>query len=230
MCSTPPAFTENDVSDLTGYVAIVTGGNSGIGYETTKQLALRNARVYIASRSQERVDQAINKMRNESGVNLDIRFLKMDLNALQSVAGAADRFAKQESRLDILINNAGVMNVPISYTVDGYETQWQVNYLAPYVLTTKLLPLMLNTASHCGRMDRVRVVNISSDLSINMGPKVIHLDDVNMSSAKGMLAPLYDLPFHIEDGEMPEPLIAFVPQTTIRTLQAGLHPPRKRNQ
>lgn len=191
MCSTPAAFTERDVPDLSGYVAIVTGGNSGIGYETSKQLALRNARVYISSRSQERVDQAINKMRGETGVrSLDLHFLKTDLTDLRSVAAAADNFASQEPRLDILINNAGVMNVPMGYTVDGYETQWQVNYLAPFVFTTKLLPLMQQTASQCGRMDRVRVVNISSDMSINMGPKVIHFDDVNMSAAKGILAPL----------------------------------------
>lgn len=93
MCSTPTPFTERDVPDLSGYVAIVTGGISGIGYETTKQLAPHNARVYIASRSRERVDQAIRKMQDETGRPLDLRFLQLDLNDLSSVATAADSFS-----------------------------------------------------------------------------------------------------------------------------------------
>lgn len=190
MCSTPTPFTERDVPDLRGYVAIVTGGNSGIGYETTKQLALHNARVYIASRSRDRVEQAISKMRDETGRQLDVRFLQLDLNDLRSVTAAADNFSTMESRLDLLLNNAGVMNVPMSYTRDGYETQWQVNYLAPFVFTSKLMPLMLYTASQSSSMDRVRVINITSDLAINIGPKSINFEDVNMTSAKGPLAAL----------------------------------------
>jgi NAD(P)-dependent dehydrogenase (short-subunit alcohol dehydrogenase family) len=128
----PDSFTENDIPDLTGYVAIVTGGkchvnsetsakllsigalgNGGIGYETAKQLALRNARVYIASRSRERVDQAIEQMGQSSdGKKLDLHFLQLDLQDLRSVRAAASIFAQQESRLDILINNAGVRNPP----------------------------------------------------------------------------------------------------------------------
>lgn len=129
-----PEFTPSDIPDLTGYVAIVTGGkfhsavhhpsdcfqvysnalylqflgNSGIGFETTKQLAMRNARVYIASRSQQRVDEAISQMNTAAGRSLDLHFLQMDLQDLQSVKLAATLFAHQESHLDILINNAGV--------------------------------------------------------------------------------------------------------------------------
>lgn len=190
MCSTPSAFTERDVPDLTGYVAIVTGGNSGIGYETSKQLALHNARVYISSRSQDRVDQAIRKMRDETGRNLDLRFLRIHLNDLASLVSGAETFKRQESRLDLLINNAGVMNVPMSYTGDGFETTWQVNYLAPFVFTSQLLPLMLHTASTSLSMSRVRVINIASDMAVNFGPKHLHFEDPNMTSAKGMLAPL----------------------------------------
>lgn len=194
MCSrdTAPPFTEKDVPDLSGYVAIVTGGNSGIGYETAKQLALNNARVFIASRSQQRVDQAIQRMRSETALNLDLRFLQLDLNDLRSVSAAAHAFCRQESRLDLLINNAGVMNVPMKYTGDGYETQWQVNYLAPFAFVSKLLPIKVQTASQSRSVDRVRVINIASDLALNMpsGPKTINFEDVNMSSTKGMLAPL----------------------------------------
>ena len=84
-------------------------GNSGIGYETSKQLALQNARVYIASRSQERVQEAIQQMtQSVDGKKLDLRFLKLDLQDLKSVKATAEHFMMLESRLDILINNAGV--------------------------------------------------------------------------------------------------------------------------
>lgn len=123
-------FSEKDIPDLTGYVAIVTGGenlkhmidvhdgialilkstgNAGIGYETANQLALHNARVYIASRSRERVNDAIQKMSQSSGgKTLDLHYLQLDLQDLASVKAAATLFMTLENRLDILINNAGV--------------------------------------------------------------------------------------------------------------------------
>jgi short-subunit dehydrogenase involved in D-alanine esterification of teichoic acids len=123
-------FTEKDIPDLSGYVIIVTGGrltvdrfwdswiyaksrpgNSGIGLETTKQLALRHARVYIASRSQERVQKAIEELQSTTEQKLDLHFLQLDLLDLKSVKAAAARFTQLESRLDILINNAGVCKI-----------------------------------------------------------------------------------------------------------------------
>lgn len=105
-------FSEKDIPDLAGYVIIVTGGNSGIGYETTRQLALRNARVYITSRSEERVSKAIREMRESvGGKSLDLHFLQVDLQDLRSVKAAAASFMQRESRLDIIINNAGVSTV-----------------------------------------------------------------------------------------------------------------------
>lgn len=84
-------------------------GNSGVGYETTKQLALRNARVYIAGRSEERISEAIAKMKEETQMpSLNVSYLLMDLQDLKSVRSAALRFMELEPRLDILINNAGV--------------------------------------------------------------------------------------------------------------------------
>ncbi|KAL7905076.1 hypothetical protein GGI35DRAFT_483935 [Trichoderma velutinum] len=100
-------FQVADMPNLSGYVTIVTGGNSGIGYETTLQLASHGARVYIASRSKTRVDAAIKAMKTGNS-GLDIHFLKLDLQDLQSIKTTAEEFSKKESRLDILINNAGV--------------------------------------------------------------------------------------------------------------------------
>jgi NAD(P)-dependent dehydrogenase (short-subunit alcohol dehydrogenase family) len=78
------------------------------------------------------------------------------------------------------------MSCPFALTGDGFETQWQVNYLAPHVFTSTLLPVLLSTASHHNSKDRVRVINVSSDLAM-MGPKTIQLNDVNMTSQKGPL-------------------------------------------
>lgn len=77
------------------------------------------------------------------------------------------------------------MGVPFQLTKDGYETQWQVNYLAPYLLVKLLMSLLLSTASQSDK-GRVRVVNISSEMVSLMGPKNILLDDVNMTDSKGM--------------------------------------------
>ncbi|KAK0761492.1 hypothetical protein N5P37_006444 [Trichoderma harzianum] len=187
MHSKEPEFSENDIPDLSGYVAIVTGGNSGIGYETANQLALHNARVYIASRSQERVNQAIGQMSQAAmGKTLDLHFLQIDLQDLKSVKAAAKHFLTLETRLDILINNAGVMTVPFKLTADGLETQWQVNYVSPHVFTSSLMPLLLSTASTLNTKDRVRVVHVSSDAAF-FGPDTVQWNDVNMTSTKGVM-------------------------------------------
>jgi NAD(P)-dependent dehydrogenase (short-subunit alcohol dehydrogenase family) len=161
-------------------------GNSGIGFETAKQLALRNARVYIASRSHERVSDAIYQMNQSAGRNLDLNFLQMDLQDLKSVHAAAASFMHRETRLDILINNAGVMMTPFKLTTDGFETQWQVNALAPQVFVMSLLPILMQTASTSSLYDRVRVVNVVSDMAFR-GPSTLQLNDVNMTDAKGVL-------------------------------------------
>lgn len=107
-------YQASDIQDLTGYVAIVTGGSSGIGYETTLQLALHGARVYVAARSPEKATKAIAQMQASSKKDLNFRFLWMDLQSLQSVKDAVEQFLKTETRLHLLINNAGVRTQFIS--------------------------------------------------------------------------------------------------------------------
>lgn len=121
-----------------------------------------------------------------NGQRLDLHFLQLDLTDLHSVRAAAERFRAQEERLDLLINNAGVMTVPYKLTVDGFESQWQVNYVAPHVLTSSLMPLLLSTAAAVGNKNRVRVVNVASDAAF-FGPKGIKFEDVNMTATKGMM-------------------------------------------
>jgi len=80
------------------------------------------------------------------------------------------------------------MDAPYELSVDGFEPHWQINYLAPYVLTAKLMPLMLATAAQSQSMNRVRVVNVSSDLAFAIGPKTLKLDNPNMPDPIGMMA------------------------------------------
>jgi NAD(P)-dependent dehydrogenase (short-subunit alcohol dehydrogenase family) len=113
-------FEVSEIPNLNGYVAIVTGGNSNIGYETTLQLARHGARVYIASRSAERVNEAIKKMQSTQP-SLDVHFLKFDLQDLESIKGTTADFLAREGRLDILICNAGV-----SANVIGSVKDWKL--------------------------------------------------------------------------------------------------------
>ncbi|KAF5660485.1 reductase [Fusarium heterosporum] len=183
-----PEFQVRDIPNLRGYVVIVTGGNSGIGYETTLQLALRGARVYIASRSSDRVNKAIAELRQNSP-DLDLHFLKLDLQDIQTIKETAADFMSRESRLDILINNAGIMASPWQLTKDGHEVQWQTCFLSHHALTMELMPLLVAAAQASGRMDRARIVNVASDMALGMGPATINYEDPNLTNETGRLAP-----------------------------------------
>jgi NAD(P)-dependent dehydrogenase (short-subunit alcohol dehydrogenase family) len=90
-----------------------------------------------------------------------------------------------------LLTAPQIMGTPYATTIDGYEHQWQVNYLAPFILTYNLLPLMLQTASQTADKTRVRVINLATEMTAVLGPKNISLPDVNMPDACGPTAPLY---------------------------------------
>ncbi|RVX73716.1 hypothetical protein B0A52_02606 [Exophiala mesophila] len=173
-------FSVSEIPRLDGYVIIVTGGNSGIGFETTTQLARRGARVYIAARSESRVQSAIKKL--EAGPDkVDVRFLKLDLQDLQSIKTTVSDFLQKENRLDILLNNAGIMATPYELTKDGYEAQWQTCFLGHHALTLGLIPLLKSTAAQNPSIkDRVRIINVSSDMAFSLGPKTINYSDPNM--------------------------------------------------
>ncbi|KAM0342570.1 hypothetical protein ACHAPU_009423 [Fusarium lateritium] len=183
-----PEFHVRDIPNLRGYVVIVTGGNSGIGFETTLQLALRGARVYIASRSSDRVNKAIEELRQNSP-DLDLHFLKLDLQDIQTIKETAADFMSRENRLDILINNAGIMASPWQLTKDGHEVQWQTCFLSHHALTMELMPLLVAAAQASGRMDRARIVNVASDMALGMGPETINYEDPNLTTDTGRLAP-----------------------------------------
>jgi NAD(P)-dependent dehydrogenase (short-subunit alcohol dehydrogenase family) len=147
-------WSEADIPDLTHRVAVVTGANSGIGFETARALAAKGARVILACRSRTRGPQAVARLR-EAVPGADVLFDSLDLGSLESVAMFAKEVTTEIDRLDLLINNAGVMMPPLEYTRDGFELQFGVNHLGHFALTAHLLPLLLATPG-------ARVVTVSS--------------------------------------------------------------------
>jgi len=141
---------------MTGKVCLITGANSGIGYETSKVLAKMGARVVMVCRNEAKAKRAQQEIIIESG-NPDIDLLIADMSSLDSVRSLADTVKNKYSRLDVLINNAGIMNSVKEMSVDGYEMQYAVHQLGPFLLTHLLLGLLKASAPS-------RVINLSSKL------------------------------------------------------------------
>jgi len=157
-----PTWTVDDIPDLTGKVAIVTGGNTGIGRATCKYLLIHNSKVYMACRSQEKAEASIVELKAETKKD-DIHFLKLDLADLESVKAAAAEFQSKEPRLHMLFNNAGVMSSPMSMlTKQGFDLQFGTNVIGPAYFTKLLLPTLLETAKTAPD-GKVRVINTSSN-------------------------------------------------------------------
>ncbi|KAM9318276.1 dehydrogenase/reductase SDR family member 13-like [Pholidichthys leucotaenia] len=137
---------------LEGKTVIVTGSNTGIGKSTALELAKRGARVILACRNKEKAEAAAFDIRRESGNN-QVVFMHLDLASLESVRSFADTFLKTEPRLDILINNAGVMGP--GYTKEGFGMTFGVNHLGHFLLTS----LLLERLQQCGPS---RVVTVAA--------------------------------------------------------------------
>lgn len=146
-------FTIADIPDLADKTILITGANSGLGWESAKALAGHGAHVIIAARSREKAAQAIDTIRQEhAAARLDV--LELDLADLTSVRRSADEIKSRYPRLDVLMNNAGVMAVPYTRTKDGFELQFGTNHLGHFALTGLLFELLVASAA--------RVVNVSS--------------------------------------------------------------------
>ncbi len=148
-------WTTADIPDLTGKVMIVTGANTGLGFETAKELARKGAQVVLACRSLEKGQDAARRIQAEiPHARLDPMVL--DLASLRSVRAFAEAFRARYDRLDRLINNAGIMMTPYGKTEDGFEQQFGVNHLGHFALTGLLIDHLLATPG-------ARVVNVSSN-------------------------------------------------------------------
>ena len=139
----PKNFTASDVPDQTGRTILVTGANTGIGYEAARILAERGARVLLACRSEEKADAAIAEIARLVP-QADLAFVPLDLADLGSIETAA-KIVQREPRLDVLYNNAGIMVPPLGRTADGFEQQFGVNHLGTFALTGHLIDKLLAT-------------------------------------------------------------------------------------
>jgi NAD(P)-dependent dehydrogenase (short-subunit alcohol dehydrogenase family) len=154
--------------DLRGRTMLVTGGGAGIGLATACALASAGAKVYIADINEAAGREAVAAFR-ESHPQAQIEVLRLDLGSLAEVRAFAQDFTRREPKLDVLINNAGIMAPPLGYTVDGFERQFGVNFLGHYLLTRLLEPLLRAAG-------QARVVCISS---IAHRRTDIHYDDIH---------------------------------------------------
>ncbi|QCW04634.1 oxidoreductase [Natrinema pallidum] len=150
------SWTADDVPDQRGRTVVVTGANSGLGLETTRELARNGATVLMATRSTERGEDAARDVR-EDVPDADLRVEECDLANLESVRSFADRLADEP--IDVLINNAGVMAIPRSETDDGFEAQFGINHLGHVALTGLLLETLATDEG-----DPARVVTVSSGI------------------------------------------------------------------
>jgi NAD(P)-dependent dehydrogenase (short-subunit alcohol dehydrogenase family) len=148
------SWTTADMPDLTGKVIIVTGANSGIGFEAAKEFARKGAQTILACRSMAKAQTALNEIQAEIP-DAPAEIMELDLASLDSVRQFAAAFKAKYDRLDVLVNNAGIMMVPYGTTEDGFERQFGTNHLVHFALTGLLIDLLLKTPSS-------RVVNVSS--------------------------------------------------------------------
>ncbi|KAI5866413.1 NAD(P)-binding protein [Durotheca rogersii] len=146
-----PAFTEADVASQEGRVFLITGGASGIGYELAQMLYRKHARVYIAGRSQQSAQRAIERIEAAApppSSRGSLAFLALDLADLSTIKASVDAFRAREAKLDVLWNNAGVSQPPPgSVSAQGFELQLATNCLGPFLLTQLLLPLLAAAAA-----------------------------------------------------------------------------------
>jgi NAD(P)-dependent dehydrogenase (short-subunit alcohol dehydrogenase family) len=147
-------WTGDDMADQTGRIAIVTGANTGLGFETARVLAEKNAIVVMACRNKQKGKKALDIIMREYPA-AKVELMELDLSSLGSVRTFVKRFKRRHGSLHMLINNAGVMMPPYSKTKEGYELQFGTNHLGHFALTGLLLDTLKAT-------EGARVVNVSS--------------------------------------------------------------------
>jgi NAD(P)-dependent dehydrogenase (short-subunit alcohol dehydrogenase family) len=135
------AWTEADVPDLSGRVMIVTGGNGGLGLETSRILAKAGAEVVIAARNAQKAEAALATVR-AAAPQAAVSVWPLDLSSLASVRAFTARWLAERGALDVLVNNAGVMALPRTLSAEGYEMQFATNHLGHFALTLGLMPAL----------------------------------------------------------------------------------------
>jgi len=155
MLTLPVKRRLHTVPDMQGKTVVVTGGNSGIGFETAAALAGMGARVLVTARNADKGRAAVSAMAQRSGGDGAVQLVTFDLADLSSVRRGATEILEQAPRLDVLVNNAGLVLSERAETVDGFETTFATNHLGPFLLTNLLLDRIRSSSP-------ARIVNVAS--------------------------------------------------------------------
>lgn len=147
---------------MKGKICMVTGATSGIGLETARELAQMGATVIAVGRNATKGAAVVAQIRGQTG-NAQVEFMLADLSSQKQIRALAEEFKKRYARLDVLVNNAGVVKMSREESVDGIEMTWAVNHLAYFLLTNLLLDT-LRASAHPERSRRTRIVNVASAL------------------------------------------------------------------
>ncbi|GAB3132255.1 SDR family NAD(P)-dependent oxidoreductase [Tsukamurella serpentis] len=187
------SWTENDVPAQHGRVAVVTGANTGLGFETARVLASKGAEVVLAVRDTGKGEQAARRI-TAATPGATVRVQHLDLGSLDSVRTAAEELRAGTDRIDLLVNNAGVMYPPKQSTADGFELQFGTNHLGHFAWTAQVLDLLLGVPG--SRV--VTVASIAHDIRA-----AIHFDDLQWERSYDRVAAygqskLANLMFHYE--------------------------------
>ncbi|WP_411891843.1 SDR family oxidoreductase [Yoonia sp. SDW83-1] len=173
----PKGWTPERLGDQSGKTYIITGANAGAGFQAARILLKKNAKVVMLNRSVEKSEAAIADLKQEFGGQADVSFIRMDLSVLDSVREAAEEVLKTVPRIDALINNAAIAQVPTrKLTVDGFESQLGTNHYGHFLLNGLLFDRIAESKG--------RIVVVAS-LGYNMGLKTIKFDDMNWDDGYG---------------------------------------------
>lgn len=167
----PNGWTPERLGSLNGKTYLITGANSGTGFEATKILLTKGAKVVMLNRNAQKSTEAIDALKQELGHNADVSLIRMDLAEQASVRKAAEEVLEKVSQIDALICNAAIAQVPKQqFTVDGFESQLGVNHYGHFTLQGLLFPLI--------EKSKGRIVVVGS-MGYNLGIKTIQFDDMN---------------------------------------------------
>lgn len=173
----PKGWTPERLDDQSGKTYIITGANAGAGFQAARILLKKNAKVVMLNRSPEKSEAAIVDLKQEIGAKADVSFIRIDLSVLDSVREAAEEVLKTVPRIDALINNAAIAQVPTrKLTVDGFESQLGTNHYGHFLLNGLLFDRIAESKG--------RIVVVAS-LGYNMGLKTIKFDDINWDDGYG---------------------------------------------
>ena len=167
----PKGWTPERLGSLAGKTYVITGANAGVGFQAARTFLSKGAKVVMLNRDAEKSNTALKKLKEEFGADADVGFVSMDLSDLASVRAAAEQVKKTVPRIEALICNAAIAQVPTQrLTVDGFESQLGTNHYGHFVLCGMLFDRIEDSTG--------RIVVVSS-LGYNMGIKTIQFDDMN---------------------------------------------------